>query len=224
MDGIHDMGGMDGFGSLPPDEPEAASPFHHEWEGPVEAMLWAGVAAGLFSLDRARHELELLDPSYYLRALYYERWLTGLESLFIEAGTVDREELRERAEAFAAGEAELADSPESEAEVDLNLLSGEGLDVEEGDPRFDVGDRVAVCKEHPKGHTRSPRYVRGVVGVVSDYRGAHPFADAAARGEERAEPLYNVRFDAADIWGEAHTDADAVRLEMWEPYLEPAEE
>lgn len=222
MDGIHDLGGMDGFGSLPPDEPDDASPFHHDWEGPVEAMLWAGVVDGQFTLDRARHELERLDPRYYLDALYYERWLTGLESLFVEAGVVDRDELLERAEAFAAGEADLPDP--DEGDVDLDLLSGDGIDVQSGDPRFAVGDRVVARKEHPPGHTRSPRYVRGVEGEVVDYRGAHPFADAAARGEDRPEPLYNVRFDATDVWGAAHTDADAVHLDMWEPYLRPPEE
>jgi hypothetical protein len=41
MDGIHDVGGMDGFGALPPDEPDGASPLHEQWEGRVEAMFLA---------------------------------------------------------------------------------------------------------------------------------------------------------------------------------------
>ena len=36
MDGVHDMGGMDGFGKV---EPEPNEPvFHHRWEGRVLAM------------------------------------------------------------------------------------------------------------------------------------------------------------------------------------------
>ena len=39
MNGVHDMGGMDGFGKV---EPEANEPaFHHPWEGRVMAMALA---------------------------------------------------------------------------------------------------------------------------------------------------------------------------------------
>ena len=36
MDGIHDMGGMDGFGKVEPEPNEPA--FHAPWEGRVLAM------------------------------------------------------------------------------------------------------------------------------------------------------------------------------------------
>lgn len=224
MDGIHDLGGMDGFGSLPPDEPDDASPFEDEWEGVVEAMFLAGIARGAFTLDQLRFELECLDPTYYLATRYYERWQTALESLFVEAGVVDRDELRERAEAFAAGEAEVPDvtDPGTTEELMAGVVEGYGSDREPVEPAFDVGDRVLVRNEHPRGHTRAPRYARGVVGEVTAHRGTHALPDAGARGEDRAEPLYNVAFDAADLWGAAHTDGDAVHLELWEPYLRPA--
>ena len=73
MDGIHDVGGMDGFGPLPPDEPDDASPFHEAWEGRVYALFVAGLASGAFSLDEFRFAIERLDPDRYLEASYYER-------------------------------------------------------------------------------------------------------------------------------------------------------
>ena len=88
-----------------------------------------------------------------------------------------------------------------------------------GPPGFEPGDEVRVRNRHPEGHTRCPRYVRGVRGTVGAHRGTHLLPDASARGEDDAEPLYNVRFEAADLWGADHTDADAVHIELWESYL-----
>jgi len=220
MDGIHDVGGMDGFEGLPPDEPDDASPFHEEWEGRVYALFVAAVASGAFNLDEFRAALERHDPTFYLTAPYYERWLAGIESLLLEAGIVDPAELDARAAAFEAGDAAVP----SASTPSLDDLTDGVADVyqserEPVDPAFEAGDAVRVRKRHPEGHTRCPRYVRGATGVVAAHRGTHVLPDASARGEDRAEPLYNVRFDAADLWGAEHTDADAVRAELWESYL-----
>lgn len=224
MDGIHDLGGMDSFHELPPDQPDDASPFHHEWEGVVQSLYIAGLGSDTFELDRFRYTLEGDDPERYLTVPYYERWLGVIETLFVEAGVVDADELRERAEAFAAGEAEVPDETDPDRLPALlegtreKYLSRRG----DGDPAFAVGDRVRVVKRHPAGHTRCPRYVRGVEGEVVADRGAHVYPDANARegGDgEHAEQLYNVRFDAADLWGADCTDADGLHIELWEPYL-----
>jgi len=226
MNGIHDLGGMDGFTDLPADEPDGSSPFHHDWEGVVEAMFLTGLARDSFTLDRFRATLERQDPAYYLTTPYYERWQTGIESLFADAGVVDRAEIRERALAFERGDASVPDTndPEVTNEVLEGVTESYGSDRDPAEPAFAEGDRVVVKNEHPDHHTRAPRYVRGVEGEVQDHSGTHVFPDENAQGEERAVPLYNVRFDAADIWGEGHTDADAVRLECWEPYLRPADD
>ncbi|WP_313693940.1 nitrile hydratase subunit beta [Halorarum halobium] len=222
MDGIHDVGGMDTFHDLPADEPDDASPFHHEWEGVVQALYLAGLGSDTFELDRFRYELESLDPEYYLGTPYYERWLTAAESLFAEAGVVDADELLERARAIEAGEAEATERTDPERLPEL--LEGvrevymSGRDG--GEPAFEVGDRVRVRKEHPKRHTRCPRYVRGAEGEVVAYRGSYVYPDANAHGEERAEPLYNVRFGSGELWGEANTDGDWLHVELWEPYLD----
>jgi nitrile hydratase len=222
MDGIHDVGGMDGFGDLPPDEPDGASPFHEGWEGRVQAAYVAGLGNDVFDLDEFRYRLERQAPTYYLETPYYERWLTGISGLFVEAGVIDREELAERTAAFEAGEAaldEAAGGPDVE-ELVAGVAATYDSERPARDPAFEAGDRVRVRKEHPSGHTRCPRYVRGATGEVMAHRGAHVLPDANAHGGEVAEPLYNARFDAADLWGADNTDADAVRIELWESYVE----
>jgi nitrile hydratase len=224
MDGIHDLGGMDGFGHLPPDEPDTGSPYHHDWEGITEALFTAGLAQNAFNLDQFRAELEREHPTFYLETSYYERWQTGIEQLFVDDGAVDAAELRARALAFECGDAELPerDDPET-TETVVDSLRTASADPESVDPDFETGDRVVVRNDHPRRHTRAPRYVRGVEGEVVAHRTSSPFPDENAEGEERVVPLYNVRFDAADLWGEDHTDASGVHLECWEPYLRAVE-
>jgi nitrile hydratase len=220
MDGIHDVGGMDGFDDLPPDEPDDASPFHERWEGRVYALFVAGIAGGEFNLDEFRYALERHDPEFYLETPYYERWLAGIESLLLEAGAVDRGELAERAAAFEHGEAEIPDaSSPTLDELTEGVADSYQSAREPVDPAFDPGDEVRVRNYHPEGHTRCPQYVRGVHGTVHGHRGTHVLPDASAHGDDRAEPLYNVQFEAADLWGADYTDADSVHIELWESYL-----
>ncbi|WP_266081981.1 nitrile hydratase subunit beta [Haladaptatus caseinilyticus] len=220
MDGIHDLGGMDGFDDLPPDEPDDASPFHQDWEGRVYALFVTGIASGAFNLDEFRYTLEQHNPEFYLERSYYERWLTGIESLLLDAGVIDRGELADRVTAFECGEAEISDKPGPSLD---ELTEGVAKVYQSGrvreTPVFEPGDEVEVRNDHPKGHTRCPRYIRGIRGTIHAHRGTHVLPDASAHGEDRAEPLYNVKFDAANVWGANHTDADAVHIELWESYL-----
>ena len=73
------------------------------------------------------------------------------------------------------------------------------------EPRFAVGDRVRTRSVDPSHHTRLPRYARGQVGEVVEVQGTWPLADDRARGlaDPRVEPVYTVRFPAADLWGAA---------------------
>ena len=88
--------------------------------------------------------------------------------------------------------------------------------------RFSPGDRVRTTSRDPAGHTRLPRYARGAVGEVIEVAGHHPLADDRARGVSGApQAVYHVRFPAADLFGEG---SHAVTVELWESYLEPAEE
>jgi len=90
-------------------------------------------------------------------------------------------------------------------------------------PRFAVGQQVRARKINPTGHTRLPRYARGSVGVVDRLHGGHVFPDSNAHFQgENPQHLYSVRFSARELWGEAAAARDAVYLDLWESYLEPA--
>jgi nitrile hydratase len=75
---------------------------------------------------------------------------------------------------------------------------------------------------HPHGHTRLPRYARGRRGIVHCLHGIHVFPDTNAHGQgEQAQPLYSVRFDARELWGESAEPNQVVHIDLWESYLLP---
>src|SRR3954471_6809105 len=91
MNGVHDMGGMDGFGKV---EPEPNEPvFHEEWESRVLAVVRAMGAAGAFNIDTSRFYRETIPPHIYLSSSYYKKWFLGLEEMLIEKGYLSREEV-----------------------------------------------------------------------------------------------------------------------------------
>ena len=91
-------------------------------------------------------------------------------------------------------------------------------------PQFSNGDRVKARNIHPEGHTRLPRYVRGKYGTVTNYYGIDNLQDAELPTgcTNRQQPLYAVRFEASELWGNAAETKSAVYLDMWESYLETA--
>jgi nitrile hydratase beta subunit len=218
MNGIHDMGGMQGFGAV---EPEADEPvFHAPWEGRALAMNRAMGALGLWNIDIGRFSRERLPPEVYLGSSYYRKWTLGLEDLVVQYGLVGEDELAAGHALHPAASVKhaltAADAPK--------LLSRGSFERPAAAPaRFNAGDRVRMKNMHPTGHTRLPRYVRGHVGVVESVRGCHVFPDAvvAGRGEE-PHWLYAVVFDGRELWGESGDPTLKVSVEAWEPYLDPA--
>lgn len=81
MDGVHDIGGMHGFGPVPIEVDEPL--FHEAWEGRVWAM-WSAI--GATTVDRFRFTIEQMPPAAYLASSYYERWLWAIERLASEQG------------------------------------------------------------------------------------------------------------------------------------------
>ena len=219
MNGVHDMGGMDGFGKV---EPEANEPmFHEEWEGRVLAMVRALGAAGAFNIDTSRFYREILPPHVYLGSSYYWKWLLGLEDMLIARGYIAPAEVvgghaREPAKPLKRGKFTVGD-------VERIMVRGKFGRAPQGAAKFKPGDRVRAKNIHPVTHTRLPRYVRGHVGIVERDHGCHVFPDTAATGAgENPQWLYTVVFDARELWG---ADADPtlkVSIDAFEPYLEPA--
>ena len=224
MDGIHDVGGMDGFGAV--DTTESGDTFDEEWEGVAYAAFVAGIGSGTFGLDEFRHAVERIPPADYLNSSYYDRWVRAITRLFVENGVLDPGAVRERTAAFAAGEATVPGRTDPDLLAELAAGTEDAYDPsgDGPDPRFAAGDRVVVRNVNPAGHTRCPGYVHGAAGVVRTDRGNHGLPDAAAHGEDRAEPLYNVRFDPVELWGDRADRETAVSVDLWESYLEPADE
>jgi nitrile hydratase len=202
VNGVHDLGGMHGFGPVPvePDEPL----FHAAWEGRVLAMQGSGRRAHLYNLDEFRHAIERMPAARYLEASYYERWLTAIETLLLEKGIVTPEEL-------ATGR---ATSP-------IELPAAPAEDRPPLRPRFKVGDAVRTRNTHPHGHTRLPRYARDRRGVVRSVHGPFLLPDTNAQRSSRDwEPVYAVELSVRDLWGDGAPAADAVCIDAWESYLE----
>jgi nitrile hydratase beta subunit len=208
LDGIHDLGGMSGFGTVEVERDEPT--FHEPWEGVAFALNVLGVSRCAYNVDAYRHSIERMRPAHYLAASYYERTLTGCATLLVENGIVSLAELEER----AGGRFPLA-QPAAPVTPDDRIASEE--------TRFGVGERVRVRDIHPPGHTRVPRYVRGVCGEVLHVAPSFVFPDASAHGlPGRSEPTYHVLFRAEDLWTDAAGSGESVVVDLWETYLDPA--
>lgn len=204
MDGMHDLGGKQGFGPVryQPDAPA----FHAPWEQRVNALYSLAVRHGIYNMDEYRHAIERMEPRHYLSASYYERTLTSLATLCVEKGFLSIEELERRAQGH----------------FPLSLASAGGRGNVPARHPFRIGDRVRVSTALVAGHVRMPAYVRGKVGVVVGQSPAYPLPDAHAHGvAAEHEATYDVRFDVAELWSDA-ADPGFVNVGLFHSYLEPA--
>jgi nitrile hydratase len=202
VDGIHDLGGMEGFGAVVVEVDEPV--FHHEWEAHTFGLMAAASLAGLFNTPMFRHAIERMEPAHYLTSSYYEHWLCAIATLLVEEGLISANDL--------------GDFP-------LSLPRHTSLpDVDTADvrlPRFSVGDAVSVKDYVFSGHTRCPRYVRGHQGVVVRVDAPSAVPEIEAHRRERAlEHTYCVRFGARELWG-ADDDRAEVHVDLYDRYLEP---
>lgn len=204
MDGVHDLGGRQGFGRVR--YTLNAASFHASWEVRVNALYAHLVRRGIFNMDEYRHAIERMEPRHYLGAGYYERTLTSLATLCVEKGLVTGEELERR----AGGAFPLA------------APSAPGRGNAPQRERFAPGDRVRVRLDFVPGHIRLPGYIRGKTGVVVSESPAYPFPDAHAHGiAAEDEPTYDVRFRSEDLWPNG-ADAAMVHVGVFQSYLERA--
>jgi len=68
MDGMHDLGGKQGFG--PVRYIPHAQAFHAEWELRANALYTHAVRLGLFNMDEYRHAIERMEPRHYVTASF----------------------------------------------------------------------------------------------------------------------------------------------------------
>jgi nitrile hydratase beta subunit len=207
MDGIHDLGGLDGFGAVEVERDEPV--FHEDWERRTVRLNVAASLGLRYSGGAFRHSIERMEPGHYLTSSYYEHWLTGITTLIVEAGMVTPEELDRRAGGrFPLSRPDRGTVPR-EAEPDRTAV------------RFAVGTPVRVREWHPSGHTRAPRYVQGKRGVVVRVDGVYSVPDVEAHSDRRVmEQTYSVRFTARELWGDGGAADEFVHVDVWDRYLE----
>jgi nitrile hydratase subunit beta len=202
-----DLGGTQQPGAIIPEA--EGDLFHAPWEPRVMALVVAMGPTGLSNIDMNRSARETL-PNY--RSLsYYEIWLTALEKLVAQKGV--------------GGDA----SPPAKRVLKAGMVAAA---ITSNNPfsrsatqpaRFAAGDRVHTCADEKSHHTRLPGYARGKHGVVQRVYGVHVFPDTNAHGlGESPQWLYNVAFEASELWGAEYAERSIISVDAWEPYLEPA--
>lgn len=221
MDGIHDMGGMHGFGPIKREEEEPI--FHAEWEGRLFAI---AVSTPVHVPGGFRPLMESLPPQRYLESAYYEKWLHARIEGLIAVGALDRSEVEARIAAYAAdpnARPPRRDDPACTARTLERLRTHRSpLRPAPTEPAFAAGDTVCVKVMHPSGHTRLPRYVRGKRGTIERFYGFQALQDAAAGPDEPPQAVYAVRFAATELWGADAEENGSLCIDMWESYLAEA--
>ena len=223
MNGVHDVGGMHGFGDV---QREPGPPHLERWEAVIIAMNSALATAYVRNIDEFRFAIERMDPQDYLNTTYFEHWLDGGIRTLTEKGIVDSQEIERRMALFNA-------IPVAPVEAAFNGQSaflappapGHGGVRREprSAPRFSVGDAILTRAFAPKGHTRLARYARGKRGLIAADNGCHVFPDSNASGRgEDPQHLYSVRFETSELWGEDAGPHESIYIDLWEPYLKKA--
>jgi nitrile hydratase len=218
MNGIHDMGGMQGMGPIEYENNEPV--FHAAWEGRVYAMNRAVAATGKLKMTTVRPPIEGLAALEYLRMSYYEKWLISLTERMVLSGLITRAEIESGHP--AQGSAKFVPALAA-ADVPAFLRRVPPMRKDQVAPRFQIGQRVRARNINPVTHTRLPRYVRGKTGTIERDRGVATLPDTNVYGlGENPQHIYSVRFAARELWGNKALEQDAVYVELWDDYLEPA--
>jgi nitrile hydratase len=219
MNGVHDMGGMDGFGKVEVEQNEP--PFHEKWEGRVLAMQRAMGYAGAWHIDHSRFAQERLPPQVYLAASYYQRWALAMEKNVVERGYATAEEMT-AGHSLRPADKTLKRKLTTDV-IQQGLTRSSFYRQQQAPPRFKIGDRVRTKNIHPATHTRLPRYARDKVGVIQMQHGCHMYPDSVAVDQgDNPQWLYTVVFDSAELWGQDADPTVKISIDAFEPYLDPA--
>jgi nitrile hydratase len=94
-------------------------------------------------------------------------------------------------------------------------------------PGLREGTAVTVRNGMPKTHCRTPHYLRGKRGVIVRALGAYPDPEELAYHRPGTPPraLYQIEFDAAEVWGDRlHEATYRITADIFEHWLEPSTE
>lgn len=215
--GIHVamMGLSDHLGEAAPEYPidEVPTAFSSTWT-------WADLRKGA----------EAMHPFAYFQYRYYEKWLGGISGFFVSQGYVSEEELEAKAAEYLQDlSLPLPDGGDGRIDDQVIRYLRAGDSPRRGpaeSPAFVVGDRVAVTDVPPTDHTRLPGNLRGRTGTVERvFEGNYGyFCSTGPDGIGEPMPVYIVRFEPADIWGELAEPGAVLYGELYQAYLSPATE
>ncbi len=218
MDGIHDLGGKQGYGPIEQDVEEI--PFHHEWEEREWGLAQCARTPGI-TIDWWRHCRELILPQDYLARPYFDSWAQTDFSTYLEAGWLTLEDI-DKHEQLTTDSASNDPLPaltlEQVLQEDHSHARRFDAQIDE-EPAFHEGQQVMTASYGHSGHTRLPQYARGRRGTIQLCNGAHVFPDLSAQGVEVHQYCYNVMFTAEELWPEARGSRDKVYLDLWQSYL-----
>ncbi len=226
MNGVHDMGGMHGFGPI---DLEADEPiFHDEWEGRVYGMVTSiREEHDVYGPYGSRHYIENIPPAQYLASSYYEKWMLALETALVSKGLLTAEELDARTRQLGddpSAEVARRDDPDLAERVRQRIYKPQPLEQRAStEPLFSVGDEIVVRNIHPMGHTRLPRYVRGKRGVIARIYGAQGFQDEPTVADSSPQHVYSVVFEASELWGGNAEPNQLLYIDMWECWMEASD-
>ena len=214
MDGVHDLGGKQGFGPIPIDKTD--SPFELDWEERMWAMTRSGGLTSDITIDWFRHSVECMVPSDYLSYRYFEKWIASYFVMLTDNGTLMMDEV-------LSGKSVVKTDPPTAMTIDDALAKNRSAHASfardiESEPAFAVGDTVLTVTHTSDGHVRLPAYARGRRGKVIAYHGGHVDPEKGSRGIKEPDHLYTISFSAPELWGEGANARDTVTLDLWEFY------
>ena len=235
--GVHDLGGVTGYGPVPHDPAEP--PFHADWEKRVFGLLGAVTSATARRPGEFRYVLERLDPADYFDHGYYGRWLAGFEVLLAEYGLIGAPAMTSQVTARTevpvpeAAEASPVQRAAPVAVLNPALLPPDRptpapqrrtVRRELSDsPRFSIGDRVIAPGPAQPGHTRLPDYAVGKLGTVAKLHPAEVLPDSTAHDMgERPQHVCCVGYDAQTLWGDEAEPNTTIHVDLYECYLQAA--
>ncbi len=244
----HNLGGLEGLGSINFEK----RVFVEAWEQRIFGIHTAMMALSnhlsqalpqyeiekvptrfksFWTWGHLRMGAEAMHPFEYFRLRYYEKWLGGISSFFVDEGYITQAELEARIAEILSdptqAEAPLPSGGEAaiDQQVDKYLREGDSpMRSAPAAPKFKVGDKVRIKDQPPGDHTRLPGHLRNRVGVVDCvYDNVYTYFFPTEDGIGVPMPIYSLRFQPEDLWNPAIMDPKTVYYnDIFEIYIEAA--
>lgn len=176
-----------------------------------------------------RKGAEAMNPFDYFRFRYYEKWLGGISSFFVQEACITQDELDTRTATYL----EKTDAPlprVSEPAIDdqiIDYLRRGDPAIREVDyqPKFTTGQKIKVQDVPTTDHTRLPGYLRDQTGFIEKvYESAYAYL-CSTGPDGLGDPMYvySVKFDPKSIWQDMAEGNSWVYADLFEVYIEAAE-